>query len=127
MASYDAHRSLGVVSDKIAQLSALPVQKRNCQGDVRGTVLEKSWKSRSLARSLGAWRVRCPWSVVRPWPVLLVSRPAGRESTFLRGWSRQTSLCAVFAPISAKLVRTSLCAVFASIAFWRRFSYRYLR
>ena len=103
MASYDVYRSLGAVSDKIAQLSALPIQTGNCQGDVRGTVLEKSCKSRSLARSLGAWRVRCPVSVVCGPSVARASRrPAGRESTFLRGWSRQTSLCVVFAPISAK-------------------------
>ena len=42
------YRSLGVVSDKIAQLSELPVQTKNVQGDVRGTVLEKTRNQRSV-------------------------------------------------------------------------------
>ena len=44
-------RSLGLVSDNIAQLSASPYKTGDVQVDLRAKVLEKSWKSRPLFRA----------------------------------------------------------------------------
>ena len=112
------YRSLGVVSDKIAQLSELPVQTGNVQGDVRGTVLEKTRNPRSvrvsvLRPSVGA----CVRALVRVWPRM---RPeCGLER-------RQTSLCAVFASKTSvfheNVARCARCL--RPIVFSTLFSYR---
>ena len=103
------YRSFGVVSDKLAQLSATPY-KRYIFKAMRGReakVLAKSWKPRSFV-SVGI-----------------------RVSVAVRGAAAsvsarsQTSLCAVFAARSiapcvarslSQFAQTSLCAVFAAIS-----------